>query len=78
MSLRADGTSTFQTKVGTPGGAQDVKSEGKWLTSDSKLLLQDTSGPQTKVIAYSFKLMSPKKLELSTTFPAMKTVYNKQ
>jgi hypothetical protein len=77
MELREDGSSTFETKVATPGGAQQVKVDGKWLAKDATLMIQDASGPQTKVIAYTFKVLGPKELELSTSFPAMKTPYTR-
>ena len=78
MALNKDGTMNFETKVNTPGGPQNVKIDGKWLCDKDALLLQDTTGTQPKVIAYTYKVVSPTELELSTSFPKSKTVYKKQ
>jgi len=78
MGLGKDGEMTFNTDVNTPGGRQTVKVSGKWLAKDKTLLLQNTSGKQVKVIAYTYQVVDPTTLELSLSFPKTKTIYKKK
>ena len=78
MTLESSGKMSFATQVNTPGGKQNVKIDGDWLAKDSALLLKDPSGGRVKVIVYTFKLVDPKTLELSLSFPKATTTYKKQ
>lgn len=61
MVLNADGTSSNQASIASPGGVKEVDSKGHWLTKDDTLLLQDQD---KSTVLYYVKRVDPKTIEL--------------
>ena len=51
--LDKSGTYLLESKVPTPGGSMDTKSEGQWSTDAGKFLMKDKAG---NVVAYTMTL----------------------